>query len=168
MYQLAVSLLQCCSVIQGNGFRKALSHFLALCVLSQHLLFKRKFWNGSSLLSSHLRLTIHTLFVCISCLSGLCVLNWEDNILKLLFFLISSGIARVCAIELYKLVLNRKGSKICMLAFNFPIVVEYCPNFLNCGFQWQMKPLFRSWFRYMAVEEWSSITGRLHRCLLWQ
>lgn len=55
--------------------------------------------------------------------------------MKLLLFLISSGIARVCAIELYKLVLNRKGSKICMLALNFPIAVECCPMFLNCGFQ---------------------------------
>lgn len=63
-------------------------------------------------------------------------LSWEDSILKMpFFFLISLGIARVYAIDLYKLVSNRKGSKLCMLAFNFPIAVEYCPNFLNCGFQ---------------------------------
>lgn len=55
--------------------------------------------------------------------------------MKLLFFLISSGIAGVGAIDLYKLVSNRKGSKVCMLALNFPIAVEYCPVFLNCGFQ---------------------------------
>lgn len=65
-------------------------------------------------------------------------LNREDNILKLLFFffLITSGIARVCAIELlYKLVSDRKGSKVCIFAVNFSIAVEYCPVFLNHGFQ---------------------------------
>lgn len=55
--------------------------------------------------------------------------------MKLLFFLLSLGIARVGAIELCKLVSNRKGSKVCVLALNFPIAVEYCPMFLNCDFQ---------------------------------
>lgn len=56
--------------------------------------------------------------------------------MKLLFFLISSGKTRVCGLQLlYKLVSDRKGSKVCMFAVNFSTAVEYCPVFLNHGFQ---------------------------------
>lgn len=130
----SLQLVSCSVVLWFKAVTSAkLFPTLALCELSQHLSFRGKFWNVSSLLLLHLRLTIRP-NLCISYLRRLC-LNREDNILKLLSFLISSGIARVCVIELYKLVSNRKGSKVCMLAVNFPFAVEYCPMFLSCGFQ---------------------------------
>lgn len=93
------SVLQCClsCVIQGNDFWKALCCSLALCVLSQHLLFKKKFWNVSSLSSSYLGLIVH-LYLCVFPAWVDCVSQQrEDNILKLLPLCppISSGIARV-------------------------------------------------------------------------
>lgn len=134
MYRLAVSLLFC----DSRQWLLKSSFLLSSIVCTQPApVIQRKILKCQQLIITS-QTDYPALFVCISCLSGLYVsteriTSWSCFFF---FFLITSGIARVCAIELlYKLVSDRKGSKVCIFAVNFSIAVEYCPVFLNHGFQ---------------------------------
>lgn len=98
-----------------------LSHFLFLSIVwtQPAPVTQRKILKCQQLVILISQSDYPPLFVCTSCLSGFCVSAERITSWSCFFLLISSGIARVGATELYKLVSNRKDQKFAYLLLTF-------------------------------------------------